>query len=475
MLLVLYSTGFVGLSFFSRDHGPLFTAVMALPMGLGLWSVLWIGAVLFPLPHNFGFASIANQAAVALYLGFMVILLGVALLRGFLNKGNLAWWLVGALVLVLYSSLYLQFSGKTYLTGDSHLFINWAMNPLEQMHTGFPLMSSSWTNLATLIGADQLLGVVYPLVGFCLAMLVYLAIFTFAPQGSQQGVTPLSIIGMVAFLLTGILVFSEMFLMQMHYINNHSFMAVVLLAIAFLLFLAPRLDWPHAVLIAFLVLLASMARMEGFLYALMLVVMGVFTRQDRAEGVRVLSVSLLLSGPYLIFLSMAFWDSGFIKGWQYAVMLSGGVLAALILATPLRQYFMAPRLHLLVFGFLLVATVLAIVIKPEHMFTSLYAFLYNTGNPKYWGLSSLGSLVLISMLVLVRYQRAQNWRHTDALLVWVLSAVLLSFVVTIFRSPLRVGIDDSVTRMLFHFLPILMVWLGVEITRALRPIQHARS
>jgi hypothetical protein len=118
---------------------------------------------------------------------------------------------------------------------------------------------------------------------------------------------------------------------------------------------------------------------------------------------------------------------------------------------------------------------LAIVIEPEHMFTSLYAFLYNTGNPKYWGLSSLGSLVLIAMLIQLRYQRAQRWYNTDALLLWVLSAVLLSFVVTLFRSPLRVGIDDSVNRMLFHFLPILMVWLGAEITRALRPIQHARS
>ena len=475
LLLVMYSTGFVGVSFFSRDHGPVFTAIMALPLGLGLWSVLWIAAVLFPLPHNFGFASTANQAAVALYVGIMVILLGVAVWQDFLNKANLTWWLVGAVILVLYSWLYFQFSGKTHLTGDSHLFINWAMDPFEQMQYGFPLISSSWTNLATLIGADQLLGVVYPLVGFSLAMLLYFAVFDFAPQKSPEDATPLHIIGMVTFLLTSILVFSEMFLVQMHYINNHSFMALVLLAIAFLLFLAPCLDWPHAMLIAFLVLLASMTRMEGFLYALMLVVMGVFARQDKAEGLRVLSASLLLAGPYLIFLSITFGDAGFIKGWQYLVMISGGVLAVLILATPLRQYFMAPRLHLLVLGFLLVATVLAIVIKPGHMFTSLYAFLYNTGNPKYWGLSSLGSLVLIAMLILVRYQRGQMWRQTDALLVWVLSAVLLSFVVTIFRSPLRVGIDDSVNRMLFHFLPILMVWLGVEITRALRPVHHAQS
>lgn len=475
LLLVMYSTGFLGVSFFSRDHGPVFTAIMALPLGLGLWSVLWIGAVLFPLPHNFGFSSIANQVAVVLYISILVGLLGMALWRGFLNKANVTWWLIGAVVLVLYSWLYFQFSGKTRLTGDSHLFINWAMDPFEQMQYGFPLISSSWTNLATLIGADQLLGVVYPLVGFSLAMLLYFAVFNFASQGSPADATPLHIIGIVTFLLTSILVFSEMFLVQMHYINNHSFMAVVLLAIAFLLFLAPRLDWPHAMLIAFLVVLASMTRMEGFLYALMLVVMGVFARQDRAEGLRVLSASLLLAGPYLIFLSITFGDAGFIKGWQYLVMISGGALAVLILATSLRQYFMAPRLHLLVLGFLLVATVLAIIIKPSHMFTSLYAFLYNTGNPTYWGLSSLGSLVLIAMLILVRYQRGQMWRQTDALLVWVLSAVLLSFVVTIFRSPLRVGIDDSVNRMLFHFLPILMVWLGVEITRALRPVHHAQS
>lgn len=475
MLLVIYSTGFLGFSFFSRNYIPVFTAIMALPMGLGLWSVLWIGAVLFQLEHNFGFASTANQIAVKLYLGIMAVLFILALRHRLLSKMNLAWWFVGGFILVLYSWIYYQFSGKTFLSGDSYRFIEWASSPIEQMQYGFPLVSSSWTNLATLIGADQFLGVVYPLVGLSLAMLLYLAIFTFTSHGFLDDRVPMHIVGMVSFLLTSILVFSEMFLMQMHYINNHGFMAVVLLATVFLLFHVPRLDWLHASLIAFLILLASLARMEGFIYALMLLVMWAFSRQDSSEGLRALSVSLLLSGPYLIFLSIAFWESGFIKGWQYAVMLSGGVLAALILASPLRKSFVAPRLHLLVLVFLLVATMLAIVIKPEHMFISLLSFLGNTGNPKFWGLSTVGSLVLISMIILLRNQQGERWRQTDVLLIWFLSAVLLTLAITVFRKPLRLGMTDSVNRMLFHFLPILILWLGVEITQALRFFNHARS
>ena len=304
---------------------------------------------------------------------------------------------------------------------------------------------------------------------------MYITIFILASCSLQPCAMSFRIISVVSFSLLGVFVFSEIFFMNLHYINNHSFMALVLLAIAFLLFSPFRIEWMQALFISFLVLLSSMTRMEGFLYSFMLIVMGVFSRKDREEGLLVLSLSLLLSIPYIIFLTYTFWQSGFILGWQYLFMLSGGVLALLIYTTSLKGYFIAPRIHIIVLIGLSFLFLIFTAIKPNHMLPSFVAFIYNMGNPSIWGFSIITSIILTIIIITIRYNGKQYWIHTDALLVWFLSAVLLTLIITMFRSPLRMGMFDSANRMLFHFVPILIVWVGVEIARALRPIHYARS
>lgn len=474
IVALLYIGGLIIARLCLPTRPPLLSVLLAIPFGMGLWVLLWVPARLSFSQPDFGWADPANRFAAFGFLLFLGLGILTSVIARVWTRQMVAWALISGVCILAYAAFYYLFSGKLVLSGDSHVYINWAYDAFRQMKSGFSLPSLAWTNLSTLMGPDAFLGVLYPLVGLSLALLVYFSIVEM-PVDSKLPAQQL-VAAAIGFLLVGILVFNEMYFRHMQYINQHSFMTFSLLGCALAVTAPPRISWREIMLIGWLVLLVSTARMEGFLYAAIVVVLCAYGRGNLQETRQILLGAFVISLPLIILLMLLHWDEGRIRGWQYAVMLAawlGAYAAAHI--NRLSRFFVEWRLSAWVLGGLVIASALTFVFRPVDMGISFAAMAYNTINPKYWGFATLSGFFLVPMLVWLRWKSRSYWRPTDAFITAALAAIMVSFVIAFFRPPLRIGIDDSANRMLLHVMPLIFVWIGLEAKRLILKLMEGEA
>ena len=476
LLFGLYNLGFFTAHYFLKNLPSWWSSIIALPIGVCSWALIWIIFRISTKSNDFGMDSLANTyslIASALWLALFFTINVVS--KNFRDWRTLAFWILPGLLLTIFAFIQSFFSGKLFLSGDSYIFINWSSDPGIQLQQGFPLVNLAIANLSTLVRPNFYLASLHPALALSFLVFLYLSIVTLSIKMIGNPPNPL-VSSLVPFFLIALFGFSEMFLMQMVYVNHHVIAAFLIMIMAVLLFLADHPPYRYSFFIGILLLFLSLSRVEGFLYGLLLAVLLAFSQQKTRFGIMLIGFSLVLPASYVIFLAQNNWVDGFVKGWHYAFMLLIGSIAWLTYCSShMRSLFRDYRLGLLLTTILLLVAICAIVYKPAHMLISLFFFTMNFFTPQIWGGSTVVACALGIMLIYLRTTQKDYWKNTDILLLWFACAILLLFSIVVFRTPLRQGMFDSATRITFHFIPILILWVGIELTRQLNHLLPKNS
>ncbi|TVQ64761.1 MAG: hypothetical protein EA360_11615, partial [Balneolaceae bacterium] len=436
--------------------------ILALPVGVLLWGIIWSVASLIHFDYLFGFGSLLNQFSLLAFL-FTAISLSVLSIYSLpLQRQELIHIGLWSGTILFLSLLFLV-NSYIVISGDSYVFMNWAQDPLVTLRRGFPLILLSIANLSSLISTDYYLFIIHPLIFLSLTLLIgqvsLSLISKYLHTFKADFVYPLLLLFLFIFAM------NPMMYMNMIYINGHVLFTISYLAIFAIILLSKTFSPGKILYIALLSLSVTMLRMEGFLMLLPLFAITLFGR-DRRVNFKLLSAVLGFSVLYLSNLIFHFWDSGFVHGAQYLIMILLAVLLTLLLTNrflslKVQQHHFWMVLLLLSLSLYLVM----VLIKPGHMLESLTVFLRNLATPGTWGALIVIPSFLMSALLIYRFKNGLKIRDHDLLLFLFLISVLIILMLGFFRQPYRPGRFDSANRMLFHFLPFLVIWVTVELNR----------
>ncbi|MBN2772463.1 MAG: hypothetical protein JXR90_17350 [Spirochaetes bacterium] len=109
-------------------------------------------------------------------------------------------------------------------------------------------------------------------------------------------------------------------------------------------------------------------------------------------------------------------------------------------------------------------TLILLSLSNDELSKSLAIFASNSFNEVYWGLTNHAFVILFAVIC---YNRIKTRRHNeehDSHIYLFLFSVLLILILANFH-PYRKGWFDSANRMLFHFMPLLVVWIGIEVNK----------
>lgn len=464
----MYLWGLLVATYFWRNSTLIHRIIIAFPVGYGTWGTIWVGTKL--ACHLFA-CSLApgpeiTRLATLLYLA-VAIMLAVFVLSGkMINKAGWLTILGGATVLLALSTFYF-FISYAILTPDSFSSVNWARDVPLALKDGYPPINLANANLSTLIGADYYLYIVHPLLAISLLLLIAGSVL-----GRKIGSPGLGLsIAWVVTIMGVLLVFSSnwMFGMQTFYVNHHMLTAINFLIIALLLFERDNLDTYAVIFVAILSVVISLSRMEGFLFVVLALAIFVFLLPNQRARTRLVGVVLVFSLPYLTYMITTLPAGSFVDGRQYAVMLVAAIALHFTLRLNLHgRYCNQETVGPIVVLGLVAILMLMILIKPTHMLESLMTFKTNLLVYEDWGASILLVLVATPCLWIYRvFTRGFFFRH-DAFFYFFASALVLIVILTFFRNPLGYHAYDSANRMVFHFLPLAYVWIGLEISRILQ-------
>jgi hypothetical protein len=262
---------------------------------------------------------------------------------------------------------------------------------------------------------------------------------------------------------------------QTFYVNHHVFSACMLL-IAFGAAQEHRGadDRLGPLFLAVLALADStLLRVEGLMFAALALAM-ILGRSQLERRPRVLASLLFLAlvAPWHLYLVRLLWSGGFVTGKQFLIMLALATLLVpfFAMSRPAWLARVQQQTDSLAVIVLLAVVVVACAGRFRQMGGNIRTFLVNLYGPAgfLWGATPLFATLAVPFLLLVRRREAAG--ENDLLLAFPVAATLLALALTVLRVPLVRGYDDSVNRMMFHFLPLALVWISVEISRLRAPL-----
>jgi urea transporter len=106
---------------------------------------------------------------------------------------------------------------------------------------------------------------------------------------------------------------------------------------------------------------------------------------------------------------------------------------------------------------LIIALVVAFLLKGEHMQVSAQRFFYNLFIDGLWG-SFWWVCVTALIIQLFYYKKVSDL--TMRFMLSVFLVVLLTFLLSYLRTPYRLGWTDSGNRIVFHIAPVVLLWLA---------------
>jgi len=470
MVAALTGFGFIFVSALMRDM-PLYQRIsLSLPWGIMCWGVAWISVVLV-----FSESRYSIHESITWNLFFLFIVSGILLIffalvtKVALAPRGFAWiaFVIAMLLLAVYLNL-----GLVYMTGDSFYLINWNYDIGLTLQEGYPLMLRAIISLSRIIDPDYYLYVIHPLVAISLTYLLFGLLIDkrFIPKRDDFGVLISGAIIIAIFSL------NRAYGLQAYYVNHHALVAIGFLSISAIMIGVgrARLSMISMVFIAFATLAISMARMEGFLFVILWLISFAFLLYDRMQRVLLSGIVLVLNTPYIGYLIVNYWDQGFITGKQY-LLLWIGLLGSLVMfgSSLVERIYLRRAMGVSILAVLLLMLAIMLMLKPDHMIGNIFAFQVAYSNTWYWGAES-HFIVLASILIwVVRLKRKEFFIEHDALFYFFVSSVILNLCITFFRAPLKTDWIDSANRVMFHFIPLILLWIGFEINRRVLSLQRS--
>jgi hypothetical protein len=451
-ILLCCLLGWPFLRCFLNTENHFYVSITALPIGVAISIVLAFFYMLLPLPYTFGYLSALFGVSSVLLLFFSIMFF--PLKRE--ETVSAAVCFVGiSIVGACFHSINL-----TSFSPDSFGFIKSALNFVELQDHKLLISDASifyklLHSFAVLLKKPYFIGLT-PAVGVCLliTLAAYLYTHTLQANCSRQLALIISTALVVFFLLT---LHTQA---QFFYSNNHLFTACYLTLAVIFFVKGIDLNSSKLVYLAAICLgLASFSRVETNLYGVILLLL--FVSNDHLTKATQIKTSLIYGAVAMWHPLILLLDSPGSTYGTYPLLLlvmTPFFCAAFYALTdiPIVQW-LHRSMHILLPWMLIIALVVAFLLKGEHMQVSAQRFFYNLFIDGLWG-SFWWVCVTALIIQLFYYKKVSDL--TMRFMLSVFLVVLLTFLLSYLRTPYRLGWTDSGNRIVFHIAPVVLLWLA---------------
>ncbi|MBD3308951.1 hypothetical protein GF339_21250 [candidate division KSB3 bacterium] len=480
LLIALFLAGVGFFRLFACASLPVFTAAAAFPLGL----IIWVGCYLFiyflplppadPLPFN---VTLTWQCFVlcALLLG------GSSLYRARLTRRELIVYSLAVAMLALVERMMAHVPVKLALNPDSYTFLD-ITKPIGY---SWKLLRAIFMTCLQATGLLVHYDLMQTLVIQCTAVSVSVLIGYVVFEEIRQSVPSASarekcwIVGMSCLPIL-VLFCSPMGLLMLLYVNHHLLAATFIFLFAASWWLVRQTHNPLLLYPGILALMAfTLTRIEGLLFASAL--LPIFLSDPAIPAHHQRNASMLVLGGLLPWQLYVMWSLG--DGRRVVTadqqLIIGAFFIAVMLSFQLNRWKLGRRmirtlpwlLPLAGFGGFVVFTWL----KPEHMLTTLYHVSMNLLIDRHGGWGTVWYWLIMATPVLLGVKRSPRARRCDRLGAASLTLVLLGLNLIFFRGATRLGMFDSANRMIVHVLPLLLVWVVIQMGHLGVSSPHAKA
>ena len=464
-VLSLFYLGYLFIRYSAKELGKYYHLLLAFPIGIMYWASIWIFFSIIIQDTDFGFHSSVNIYTILSCIGSFIIFLYLNLKNEIFTPSEIAHIIYSSITVVILS-LYFLVDGSMVLSGDSYTFVKWSQDPMVTLERGFPIVLLSIANLSTLISPDFYLFIIHPLTTLSLVLLIGLSINSLFVQYEIKLDHRIQKLLIAVTLL--IFSMNPLVHLNMLYVNHHVLYSILILLLFMLMIMIEKIQIKHLVFIGFLALSASLSRMEGFIFFLAIFGTLCFRYKEPKTSFQLLSTVMIFCAPYLIYLSISFWDGGFVEGQQFATMFLLGIVMSIVVGmSSFRKIIKVENISVLAVFLVSLLLVSLIVLEFQHMRESITVFIRNALTPGAWGALNISLFVLIPYLLYLRKNKILSNHPHDLWFHLFIVCLFLILILGYFRSPFRIGRFDSANRMLFHFLPLITIWASLEIGRLL--------
>ncbi|MBD3308953.1 hypothetical protein GF339_21260 [candidate division KSB3 bacterium] len=479
LILLIVATGIGVMRMFGGSAFPVFTSASAFPLGVSVWVGCYLLIYVLPFPLEAALPFDVHLTFV-LYCLVAAVMIGLGVYRHRLTAKEVLTYGIATGLLGFLSIITTHLPVVAALGVDSFFFLDITQGLDTSLQRGWAIFNQCVQALSLLIHYDYVLTTVPALSAASLvALMAYLVFSEVAPllPRSRLGI---SYVICLSF-LPAFLMFSPFLgLYMLVFFKNQVLPATLLFLFVGSWWFATRKERPVILYAGSMALMAfTLTRMEGLLFAIVLWLIlvsdpDIYPIQQRKISLIMLCIML----PWHLYVVWTLWG-GTTKFSAIHFLIITGAFMTVMLGFQLNRWETGRQiLRSLVYLIPLIGfegLMICIWLKPDHMLTTIHHFLMNLLIDHYGGWGSLWYFVVISGTVVGVYRIKKLYRGTLGRLgsAW-LSTLWLLLGIIFFRDPIRLGFGDSANRMLFHVLPLLLVWLVIQIGQ-LRSKQPRRT
>ena len=449
--LFFFTSGVVLINVLKVKASTFRVLILSYPLGIGTWSLLWM--LTSVVSGIFGIYNNGITTHLSIIFTALLAIFSIFIIRKHskLCKKHISSALSVSFLIVFLTALFHSMK-TTIILGDSFAFITWSYRLKDVTAMGFPGFGLAVSNLSAFFIPDYYNYSMHTIISVCLTLLVFDSIRSYG----QKWIMP------VLMVLT--MVTTNNFIWHSIYVNYHNLTAFYILSLC--IYLNDRKTFPGTEKYFLLLLLffISLIRMEGILLSMSIIAIFLHRKDIAAsERRRISFMYSAFSLFYVFYLSSVLWNDPLFSAKKYAAV---WCLYIVFVVFSEKLYKKIPVIinyvHYLITGLTLALFLLFLSLNPSHLWSSTVSFILNTYSQSNWGITTHLITVFLAIMIFMR-MKSKKSEETDRLLMFYILSVLLILILSNFRPPYSVRWLDTGNRMLFHFLPLGIVWMGRKI------------
>ncbi|MFZ5945157.1 MAG: hypothetical protein ACOYVD_13725 [Bacillota bacterium] len=454
-----FLTGFLFVRIFNGNMHPTLNAVIAFPAGVSIWSMC------FMIINVFGeyFSISFNPETFYIIYGLILIILFVFnILRTSFALQEI-WVFFGFLVIMACSGFLADKLNVIIFGRDIFLsnYLGFEASPAR----GLPVFLHAFLDKRILLGREYW-PFVWPTVSVSIALnLLWLILMELRRQGIFGKVS-----WIIAFITVAVLFSTYLIIVASFYFNHHIIATAIILIFITLLWYYLNYKRDYSTYLAmFMLFIFTLTRVEGILVSS--IVLGIFLNtsffnlKTMRRCLLIFVLPAVIWQVYLIFKFLNENDS-FLSATQQFSMLILVIIyffVFYILTFTPKLSVILNNLNLLVPAGIIITFVLLSILRPKHMFLSTFHVIQNMFSSGYWGFFWWFVLIIGLNLFIIKINRGDKSQFLDACLLAAVTSFIFILVLGGLRNPYRLQWGDSANRMLIHFTPMILFWIGAQL------------
>jgi hypothetical protein len=457
--LLFFTTGYCANTLLLNENKYVRNILFSLPTGFAIFSLFW-------LTVNTTFSSMSDYEINFFYTYISMILCLILVVAAVIHKKShykklkniriISYILINVTLL----TIAFYYFRTTILFGDSYNIITLSNTPSYILSRGFSAFGLPHSNLSAFFHADFYNYSLHPLLTVNLVFLI--VYMTVTHENKTESIITRSVLSTSLILL---FISNNNFVWQSFYINLHVFTAVFILMVSSIIKDNSKSSSLVNFYIIFCLVVISLTRMEGIMTSFFIIIFYFFNEKVNFNTRKIIFGSFLLfSSIYIAILSFILADNKSYSPQRYILFFIIMLVAYLVDLMFIRKNKIIIR-H---FSRLVVLTaftaLLLLIVLNKELTKSLVIFASNSFEEIFWGLTNHAFVILFAIILFNRIKTRRNNEDHDSYIYLFIFCVFVIMILANFH-PYRKGWFDSANRMLFHFMPLMVVWIGIEIKK----------